>query len=283
MPKMLIDIHCHLDHCYFKDDLDKVIDNAKKAGLKIILTAGINPETNRKALELAEKYDIVKPCLGIYPPKTLQKEIDSHEYPLKENKFDIDGEIKFIEKNKDKISGIGEIGLDYSKGEDSGNQKKIFEKMISLAEKIDKPIIVHSRKAEADCVDILGSSKSKKIIMHCFSGKKSLVKKVINNGWFLTIPTNVVRSAQFQDNTKTAPITQLFCETDAPYLSPFRDAQNLSGQILASLGNFKKFPIGKRNEPAFVLEAYKKIAELKGMELKEVVNNVWMNWQRVFS
>src|SRR3990167_5885245 len=64
---MLIDIHSHLDHHYFKDDLDKVIENARKAGVKVILTAGINPETNRKTLELAGKYDIVKACLGIYP------------------------------------------------------------------------------------------------------------------------------------------------------------------------------------------------------------------------
>ena len=263
---MLIDIHCHLDHYYFKDDLDRVIDYAKKAGLKVILTSGVNPETNRKALELAEKYDIVKASLGIYPIQTLQKEIDSGGYPLKENKFDIDNEVEFIKNNKAKIVSIGEAGLDYSQGEDQKNQKKIFEKIIGVAEKLNKPIIVHSRKAEADCVDMLESSKLKKIVMHCFCGRKSLVKKVVDNGWFLTIPTNVVRSAQFQENAEITPITQLFCETDAPYLSPFKNP----------LGEFQ------RNEPAFVAESYKKLAEIKGMELKEVINNVWMNWQKTF-
>jgi|TARA_B100001964_G_scaffold245721_1_gene335159 TatD DNase family protein len=259
---MLIDIHSHLDHCYFKDDLDKVIDNAKKANLKVILTAGINPETNRKALQIAEKYDIVKPCLGIYPIQTLQKEIDSGDYPLKENKFDIDEEIRFIEKNKNKITAVGEVGLDYFWIKDKQKeQKELFEKMISLAEKINKPIIVHSRKAEEDAVNILQSSKLKKIIMHCFSGKKALVKKIIDNNWFATIPTNVTKSFQFQENTKLIPITQLFCETDSPYLTPFKD---------------------QRNEPAFVLESYKKIAEIKGMELKEVINNIYMNWQKIF-
>ena len=273
---MLIDIHSHLDHFYFKDDLGKVIENAKKAGVKIILTAGINPETNRRALEIAEKYDIVRPCLGIYPIQTLQKEIEAGGYPLKENKFDVDMEIEFIKKNKDKISAIGEVGLDYSMGEDSKSQQKLFEKMISLAEKLSKPIVVHSRKAEAGCIEILQSSKLKKIVMHCFCGKKHLVKKIIDNGWFLTAPTSVVRSQQFQENVELAPITQLFAETDAPYLSPYKDARNLQKQILAPIG------IGQRNEPAFVLESYKKIAEIKGMELKEVVNNIWMNWQRVF-
>ena len=264
---MLIDIHCHLDHYYFKDDLDQVIDNAKNTGLKVILTAGINPETNRKALEIAEKYGIVKAALGIYPIQALQKDIESGDYPLKENKFDLDGEIKFIERNKNKIRAIGEIGLDLFWIKDNlDEQKKVFEKMISLAEKTSKPVIVHSRKAESDCIDTLQSSKLKKIIMHCFSGKKPLVRKIVDNGWFLTIPTSVARSKQFQENIQATPITQLFCETDAPYLSPFKDAKSGS----------------QRNEPAFVLEAYKKIAEIKGMELKEVANNVWMNFQTDF-
>ena len=97
--------------------------------------------------------------------------------------------------------------------------------------------------------------------MHCFSGKKTLVKKIIDNNWFATIPTNVTKSFQFQENVKLIPITQLFCETDAPYLTPFKDG---------------------RNEPAFIAESYKKIAEIKGMEFEEVVNNIWMNWQKNF-
>ena len=98
---MLIDIHSHLDHHYFKDDIDNVIQKAKTADVKIILTAGINPETNRKSLELAKKYDIVKPCLGIYPIQASRKEIKSGEFPLEDdNIFDLDDEIKFIEKNR---------------------------------------------------------------------------------------------------------------------------------------------------------------------------------------
>lgn len=266
--KMLIDIHSHLDHWYFKDDLDKVIENAGKANVKVILTAGINPETNRKALEIAKKYDIVKACLGIYPIQALQKEIESGETTLKEkNVFDLDKEIKFIGKNKKNIAAVGEVGLDYSLVQDKSDQQKQFEKMISLAEKIGKPIIIHSRKAEEDAINMLKSSKLKKIIMHCFTGRKHLVKKIIDNGWFLTAPTSITRATQFQENISITPITQLFCETDAPYLSPYKSS------------NPKEF---SRNEPAFIMESYKQIAEIKNMELKEVVNNIWMNWQRVF-
>ena len=266
MVKMLIDIHSHLDHCYFKDDLDKVISDAKKANVKVILTAGINPEKNKRTLEIAKKYDIVKPCLGIYPIQNNNNELNNEKNKnnknLKENKINIDKEIKFIEKNKNKIIAIGEVGLDYFWVKNNINeQKNLFEKMINLAEKLKKPIIVHSRKAEQDCIDMLQSSKLKKIIMHCFTGKKSLVKNIVDNGWFLTAPTCITRSTQFQENIKLIPINQLFCETDAPYLTPFKN---------------------KRNEPAFVVEAYKKLAEIKGMELKDVINNIYMNFQNIF-
>ena len=290
---MLIDIHSHLDHHYFKDDLDEVIENAGKAGVKVILTAGINPETNRKALEIAKKHDIVKACLGIYPVQyednnnikkfaidnkvnttiknsNNKNKIQKYEFKKNnseyENKINFDEELKFIEKNKNKIAALGEVGLDFKERKNISEQKELFEKIIRLTEKLNKPIIVHSRKAESDCIEMLQSSKLKKIIMHCFGGRKSLVKKIIDNGWFLTAPTCITRATQFQENARLCPITQLFCETDAPYLSPFK----------SKTGEFQ------RNEPAFVIEAYKKVAEIKGMELKEVINNVWMNWQRVF-
>jgi len=258
---MLIDIHCHLDHPSIIGRTDEIIENSKKANLKVILTAGINPETNRKTLELAKKHDIVKAALGIYPVKTLQKEIEIASYPLKPNIFDINEEIEFIAKNKGKIVAIGECGLDYSQGEDPSEQKELFEKLVSLAEKINKPIIVHSRKAEPDSIEILESSKLKKVLLHCFSGKKKLVKRAADLGYYFSIPTNVVRAQNFQLMAEEININQLFCETDSPYLSPFRE---------------------KQNEPAFVLEAYKKIAEIKNMELKEVINNIWMNFSRLF-
>src|SRR3989344_2275364 len=124
---MLIDIHAHLDHYNFDNDRDMVIESAGKSNVKVILTAGINPETNRKTLEIAGKYDIVKPCLGIYPIQTLQKEIEAGDYPLKENNFDVDAELAFIKKNKAKILAVGEVGLDYSMGEDQKIQKELFE------------------------------------------------------------------------------------------------------------------------------------------------------------
>ncbi|MAG91334.1 hypothetical protein CMO83_01510 [Candidatus Woesearchaeota archaeon] len=254
---LLIDIHSHLDHELLITKIDEIVIRAKNIGLKHIITNGINPETNRKCLELSKKYDIVRCAMGIYPRNALKKEAESQ---LNFEDFDIDEEIDFIRKNANNIVAISEVGLDFVDGQ---NQQQIedFEKMIKLAEELKKPIVVHSRKAEQKCIEILEKSNLKKVVMHCFCGKKSLVKRITENGWFLTIPTSVVRSEQFQANARNVPITQLFCETDSPYLGPYK---------------------GKWNEPAYVIESYRKIAELKKMDIIEVVNNIYSNWQKVF-
>ena len=257
---LLIDVHSHLDHGILINNIDEIIQRAKNAGLRHIIANGINPQTNRKCLELSKKYEIIKCGMGIYPRSALKKEAESGEYPLKIEDFDIDEEIEFIKKNKSNITAISEVGLDFVGGEDK-QQVLDFEKMIGLSEEIKKPIVIHSRKAEHKCVEILESSSIKKIVMHCFCGKKSLVKKIADNGWHLTVPTIVVRSQQFGELIRAVPISQLFCETDSPYLSPYK---------------------GKWNEPAFVTESYRKIAEIKQMDITEVVNNIYMNWQRVF-
>lgn len=259
---LLFDAHCHLDHVSFKEDLDTVISTAKNSGIKAIITSGINPESNRKALMLSQKYDIVKASLGIYPVDALAKEVEIGEYPTALTPFDIDEEIEFIRKNKDRCVAVGECGMDFYwiQGKDA-RQKELFSKMITLAKEINKPIIIHSRKAEAECIEMLECSSVKTIILHCFSGKKNLVIKARDNGWFFTVPTSIVRSHQFQDMVKIVNLSQLLTETDAPYLSPFKD---------------------KRNEPAFVAETIKKIAEIKGMDSEEVANNLFMNYQRLF-
>src|SRR3989338_1972244 len=209
---LLVDIHSHLDHPLLINKIDEIIIRAKHAGLRHIITNGINPETNRICLELSKKYDIIECGMGVYPRDALKKEVETGEAQLKVDDFDIDEEIEFIKKNKKNIAAISEVGLDFVHGE-SKPQIEDFQKMIHLSEALSKPIVVHSRKAEAKCIEILETSKNKKIIMHCFSGRRSLVTRIIDNGWFLTIPTNAVRSLQFQENAKIVPITQLFCET----------------------------------------------------------------------
>lgn len=263
---MLVDIHAHLDHAKFRQDLDKVIENARKAGVKAIINSGVNSTTNKIALQIQEKYpDIVKVSFGLYPIDALAAEIEQGEaegFVRDIEQFDIDKEMEWIVENKEKCIAIGECGLDFKWGkEHEKEQKKNFQKVIEMVERIKKPIIVHTRKAELDAVEMLESSKIKKIVLHCFCGRKHLVKRAADNGWSFSIPPIIVRLQQFQLMAEMVNISQLLTETDAPYLSPYP---------------------GKRNEPAFVIETIRKIAEIKKITPEDTANNIFMNYQRMF-
>lgn len=261
---MLVDVHCHLVHEKFSKDLDKVIERAKKVGVKAIISSGVNSVTNKETLEISRKYDIVKASLGLYPIDLLgkQDEQDGTGLTRQIEPFELDDELKFIQKNKEKIIAIGECGLDFAFDDvQRGKQMKNFEKIIKFCEKIKKPIIVHSRKAEKECLDLLESSKLKKVLLHCFSGNKKLIKKGYELGYYFSIPPVIVRLQHFQMLSEMIDISRLLTETDAPWLSPF---------------------LGKRNEPAYVAESVKKIAEIKKMDRKEVENVIFMNYQKLF-
>ncbi|MBM3232143.1 TatD family deoxyribonuclease [Candidatus Pacearchaeota archaeon] len=248
---MFIDVHCHLDKLIDEGvPTDKAIKNAKKKGVERMIVNGTDHEQNKIILDLAKIHKEVLPALGIYP-------IDA----LKLSESEIDEEIEFIKQNKDKIAAIGEVGLDLKEEElhkTLDKQKINLRKFVNLAIKLNKPAIIHSRKAELHTIELLEELNVKKVIMHCFSGKMSLAERIAKNGWFLSIPANSHYSQQFQDVIKRVPIENLLCETDTPYLHPL-----------------KKWP----NEPANVIYSYKKIAEIKKMKLTEVELQIEKNFK----
>ena len=176
------------------------------------------------------------------------------------NDREIDKELKFVEENKDKIVMIGEIGIDLRESNNLGGQVINFEKLIKIAMKINLPAAVHSRNAEEECIEVLEKLGAKKVIMHCFSGGMELVKRIAGNGWFLSIPSSVKYNEHFQKIVEIVSLENLFCETDSPYLHPNKE---------------------KDNEPANVIDGYKKIAEIKCLSLKEIADKVWENWERL--
>ncbi len=257
----LVDVHCHLNDKAFKDDLVETIERAKAAGCESIVVSGTTPEENRHVLKLSKKFPIIKPSLGIYPIDALGPMPD---FPRKIIPFNVDEELKFIEEHKDEIVSIGEIGMDFhwvDKESTVNQQTENFIKCINLANKINKSIVIHSRKSEKECLDILEEHAKVPVDLHCFGGKKAQVKRAIELGYYFSIPPNVVRSHSFQTIIKLAPITQLLTETDAPYLAPERE---------------------QRNEPAFITHTIKKMAELKEMSEEDVADQIWKNYEKIF-
>lgn len=266
---MLIDVHCHLDHHFYKDDLDKVIENAKKAGVVKIITSGIDRNTCEIALALAKKYDIVEAALGRYPEDALDREGYYKQNP-NIKRTTVEEDIEFMRKHKDGFVAIGECGIDLFNGENEEKQARVFKKLIELSIELNKPIIIHSRKAERQCIELLEEYKRKikpeNVILHCFSGRKSLIKIAIENGYKFSIPTNIGRAEHFQGIVNKAPLKTILTETDGPYLSPYKNED----------GSFN------RNESAYVKETIKIIAQIKGITEEDCENQLFMNYQNTF-
>jgi len=244
---MYIDVHCHLN---ILENVSEIVKTMKRK--KVFAVAhGTDIKSNREVLELSKKFENVASALGIYPLEALSL-----------SDKEIDDEIEFIRENNDKIVAIGEVGLDL-KNPDSNleKQKKAFQKFIDLAKELDKPIVVHSRKAELECIEMLESSGIKKVVMHCFSGKLKLVDRIVSNGWYLSIPTCIKNTLHFGFIVERVPLENLFAETDSPYLHPD-----------------KEFP----NEPGNVIESYKKISEIKKLLLAEIEKTLDNNYAKLF-
>ncbi len=249
---MYTDAHAHLD--YYKD-VKSVIDKCREKNVLYIVTSGLNPESNRKSLELSQKFEIVKPALGFYP-----------QYAIINNDEIINKELNFIEEKINNIVAISEIGLDKNYGSFE-KQKKVFIDLIKLGIRYNKTIVVHSRKMEKETINIIEETvkkynhKYRKVVMHCFMGNMKLVKRILKNNWFLSIPCIIKRSSHFKVLVKNSPIRNLLTETDSPFLSPEK---------------------GKINYPYNVVLTVKEIANIKGLNEEEVRNNIFMNFSYLF-
>lgn len=249
----LIDVHCHYTYKNFKKDIDETISRMEKAGVKKVITNGLNPKDNKEVLKLANKYKIVDAALGIYP--TEAGNLSDKE--LKEI-------LKQIEDNKNKIVAIGEVGLDHHWTKDKkkqARQKEVLREIIKLANKIKKPIIVHSRNAEAETVEVMKAAKVP-VVMHCFCGKLESTEEAIKAGFYFSIPTMIVRSKTFKKLVKRAGLNQLLTETDAPFLAP---------------------KSGERNDASNITQSITKIAEVLGKTEKEVSQKIYSNYKKIFT
>jgi len=205
---MFIDTHCHLSKKDY-NDIDLVIKENIKVSINKMIISGCEIDSVDEAIEMTKKYDIVYATIGYHPDQAsiiVDKDINNLENLLKSN---------------EKILGIGEIGLDYHyDGIDKEKQKKLFAIQLKLAEKLDLPVIIHSRDASKDTIDILNKYKVKGII-HCFSGSLETANIYIKMGYKLGIGGVVTfKNSKLPDVIKNISLDNIVLETDSPYLTP---------------------------------------------------------------
>ncbi|MEM7405693.1 MAG: TatD family hydrolase [Pseudomonadota bacterium] len=262
---MYVDVHTHLTHERFADDVAPIVRRAADAGLRAIVVNGLEPRSNRQILEMAERYDVVRPALGIYPIDAACNVLPEN-FELDVEVFDVDAEIAFIEQmaGEGRLSAIGECGLDgHWVGEATFDaQERVFEALIDIAMRHDLPAIIHTRKREVRAAEILRHLGAKKVDFHCYGGKvKNALRWAREDGWWFSIPANSRKSEAFAKMLRELPDDRVLTETDAPYLSPVS---------------------GTRNEPANVVGTVSHMAELRGWEEQEAAERVWRNFEALF-
>ena len=221
MNNYFVDTHCHI----FKSDyenINEILENASNKHIKYVINNGSNNETNKEVLELIKKYPNMYGAIGIHP-----EDVDDATQE----------DIKFIEVNlsNEKIVAIGEIGLDYYYTKDNKEEQiKLFESQLSLAEKYNMPVIVHSRDATEDTINSLKKFKCKGVI-HSFSGSLETARIYIKMGYLLGVNGVITfKNAKIKDVIKEVGLKNIVLETDSPYLTPvpFRGTQNNPGHVL---------------------------------------------------
>ena len=252
----MIDSHCHLDHEPLFSDLSNVIERSKEVGIKKLLTICTTFESFIKIKQLVNKDDIIYGTYGIHP----------HE--AKNDKVTTKLIIQEIKANK-KIIGIGETGLDfYYNLSDKKDQIKSFEEHIKASIELKIPLIIHSRNAENEMLEIFNEYKkyNLKILMHCFTGSKKFAESLLDlNAYFSASGIITFKnSTDLQETFKSIPIEKTLIETDSPYLAPVPNR-------------------GKKNEPSFVKYTAEKLADIKQIPLSDLINNTTSNFNRLFS
>ncbi|MFC2069737.1 TatD family hydrolase [Chloroflexota bacterium] len=236
----LVETHAHLDEI---EDLEEVIDKAKETGLIAIVAVGQDIDSNRKVLELARLHkSFVYPALGLHPWNI--------------GGADIESEIEFIEANINEAVGIGEVGLDYHKRvraqADKALQAEVFRRLLGIAAKHNKPVMIHSRYAWRDAFDLVEEVKLDKAVFHWYTGTSSVLRDIVNRGYYLSATPAVEYHEEHRRAIKEIPLGKLMLETDCP--------------VVYRRGTEDEF----ESRPSDVLRVLKGVSVLRGIDEAEL-------------
>ena len=254
---MLIDSHCHLDFPDFAVELDAVVGRATALGVARLVTISTRVKRHQELIDIVERFPSVFCSVGTHPHHA-------------EEEPDI-GTKELVERTRHpKVVAIGEAGLDYHYDHSPRDlQEKSFRAHIAAARETKLPLVIHAREADADVAQILAEETGKgafPAVLHCFTGGPDLARAAINLGLSISF-TGILtfkNSQNLRDIAKELPADRILVETDAPYLAP---------------GPFR----GKRNEPAYVVEIAKVLAEARGVSPEEIARQTTDNFFRLFS
>lgn len=257
---IFIDSHCHIDGEAFDADRDEIVQRAKNAGVAAMLTIGTgNPHDGEieRAVRVAERYETVFAAVGVHP----------HDAKL----YDNAAENHLIELAKnEKVIAWGEIGLDYYyEHSPRAVQFEVFRRQIKIARELDLPIIIHSREADDETVEILTEECSHENfrggIMHCFGGTAPMAQAMLDIGFLISFAGNVTfkKAENLREAARIVPLDKLLIETDCPFLAPVPNR-------------------GKRNEPSFVVHTAQFLADFYGIEVEELADRTTRNFTEFF-
>lgn len=255
---MLVDSHCHLDFPDFAEEgIDKIVQRANERGVGYMQTICTHISKFDQIKSIAEKFPNVFCSVGVHPHHSNEASEDTTTAEI----------VKLSQHPK--CIGIGEAGLDYFYDfSPPEKQKQVFRQHIEACLATGLPLIVHSRDAEDDTIDVIEETRAGtpiKVLLHCFSSSRSMAMRALELGYYFSFSGIVTfpKSLDIQQSAKDIPLDRILVETDAPYLAPppYR---------------------GKRNEPAYVLHIAEKIAELKGITPPEVARATTDNFFRIF-
>ena len=251
----MIDSHCHLDHEPLLSDLPNVLQRSRDVGIEKLLTISTSFESFYRVKELVNKDEMIYGTIGIHPHESSTNIITAKEI------------IDNLSENK-KIIGIGETGLDfYYNNSEKDKQISSFKEHIEASVKTKIPLIVHSRNAENETFEILNEYKNEqiKILMHCFTGSKKFSENLLSlNSYFSASGIITFKnSIDLQETFKSIPSENILIETDSPFLAPVPNR-------------------GKKNEPSFIDYTAAKLAEIKSISKKELIELTTNNFNKLF-
>lgn len=254
------DTHSHYNDEKFNEDRENIIEETYKEGITKFVCAGYNIPSSLDSLEMSKKYEFIYSICGISP----------NDIPQFEQKLwkDIDEISKIIKQNKDKkLVAIGEIGLDYYWNKENKElQKQAFIKQIELANELELPIVIHSRDASVDTIEILKTNQvHKKGIFHCCQLNQEMIRQALELGYYISFagPITFKNAKNADECVKMVPMDRILIETDSPYLAPEPNR-------------------GKRNDCRNVKYVAQRIANIKELPLEEVAKITYENAMRIF-